>query len=355
MNVNESIRGRGAAHNPKNRFERLEVQRDAHPEIAPDDELLPPQTEHLRMASRTILTKNDSPDVGFSLSINPYNGCTHGCAYCYARPYHEYWGLSAGLDFETKILVKEDAPELLRKELMSPRYEPQVIAISGVTDCYQPSEKQFRLTRRCLEVLAEFKNPVSIITKNRLVTRDLDVLQKLAADTLVMVNISVTSLRMEIQRAMEPRTSTPAARLDTIRKLTAAGIPVGVMVAPVIPGLTDEEVPAILQGVKEAGAISAGWVPVRLPYAVAPIFEDWLERNFPLKKERVLNRIRSIRGGKLNDPNFGSRMHGDGAFAEQMQQMFELGCRKAAITQERPKLRTDLFRRPQIGQLSLEL
>jgi DNA repair photolyase len=353
MNFGQSVRGRGAAHNPKNRFERLEVQRDLHPELAPDDELLPPQTEHLRMKSRTILTTNDSPDVGFNVSINPYAGCSHGCIYCYARPYHEYWGLSAGLDFETKILVKEDAPELLRKELMSPKYEPEVIAISGVTDCYQPSEKQFRLTRRCLEVLAEFKNPVSIITKNRLVARDIDVLHRLAADELAMVNISVTSLKLEIQQAMEPRTSTPAARLDTIRKLTDAGIPVGVMVAPVIPGLTDEEVPSILQAVANAGALCAGWTPVRLPYAVASLFEDWLERNFPLKKERVLNRIRSMRGGKLNDSNFGSRMHGSGPIAEQMQQMFDLGCRKAGISQDRPQLRTDKFRRPKIGQLSL--
>ena len=353
MSELQSIRGRGAAHNPKNRFERLAVVRDVHPELGPDDEILPPKTEHLRMNSKTILTKNDSPDVGFSLSINPYNGCTHGCAYCYARPYHEYWGLSAGLDFETKILVKDNAPELLRTALMSPKYEPQVIAISGVTDCYQPSEKQFRLTRGCLEVLAEFKNPVSIITKNRLVTRDIDILQRLAADELVKVNISVTSLRMEIQQSMEPRTSTPKARLEAIRTLTAAGIPVGVMVAPVIPGLTDEEVPAILQAVAEAGAISAGWTMLRLPYAVAPIFEDWLERNFPLKKDRVLNRIKSIRGGKMNDANFGSRMRGEGAFAEQMQQMFDLGCRKAGLPNTHTALRTDKFTRPQIGQLNL--
>jgi DNA repair photolyase len=353
MNQQQNIRGRGAADNPKNRFERLATVRDIAPELGPDDEILPPQTEHLKMASKTILTSNNSPDVGFNLSINPYNGCSHGCAYCYARPYHEYWGLSAGLDFETKILVKEDAPELLRKALMSKKYEPQVIAISGVTDCYQPSEKQFRLTRRCLEVLAEFKNPVSIITKNRLVTRDIDILQKLAADSLVTVNLSVTSLKLDVQQSLEPRTSTPKARLEAIRTLTSAGIPTCVMVAPVIPGLTDEEVPAILQAVAEAGALGAGWVPVRLPYAVAPIFEDWLERNFPLRKERVLNRIRSMRGGKLNDPNFGSRMSGEGAFAEQMQQMFELGCRKAGISQQRPKLRTDLFKRPLEGQLDL--
>lgn len=352
MNVQPNPRGRGTPANPQNRFEKhsFEVQLEdfEHEELPPA-----PGTEFIPNQSKSILAKNDSPDVGFTWSLNPYRGCEHGCAYCYARPSHEYLGFSAGLDFETKIMVKENAPELLRETFMSPKWQPETIALSGNTDCYQPAERQFRITRRCLEVFAEFKNPVSMITKNRLVTRDIDILQRLAADGLVTVNISVTSLKLEVQQALEPRTSTPAARLDAIRKLTAAGIPTCVMVAPVIPGLTDEEVPAILQAVADAGAITAGWVPVRLPHAVAPIFEDWLERNFPLKKERVLNRIRSMRGGKLNDPNFGSRMQGEGALAVQMRQMFEMGRRKAGLQEARPELRTDLFQRPEVGQLQL--
>lgn len=352
MNVQPNPRGRGTPGNPQNRFEKHsltpQLEDFEHEELPPA-----PGTEFIPDLSKSILAKNDSPDVGFTYSINPYRGCEHGCAYCYARPSHEYLGFSAGLDFETKIMVKENAPELLREAFMSPKWQPETVAFSGNTDCYQPAERRFRITRRCLEVFAEFRNPVSMITKNRLVTRDMDMLQQLAKDNLVVVNISVTSLKLEVQQALEPRTSTPAARLQAIRQLTDAGIPTCVMVAPVIPGLTDEEVPGILQAVADAGALSAGYVMVRLPHAVAPIFENWLERNFPLKKERVLNRIRSLRGGKLNDPSFGSRMRGEGAFAEQIKQMFELGVRRAGLNKARPELRTDLFQRPQRGQLSL--
>jgi DNA repair photolyase len=354
-----SIKGRGAAHNPPNRFEPLhfepepeDVPRD--PDEADEESGL--GTRFLRDSSRTIIARNDSPDVGFETSINPYRGCEHGCIYCFARPTHEYLGFSAGLDFESRILVKLDAPELLRSALASPRWEPQVIVMSGVTDPYQPIERKLRITRRCLEVLAEFRNPVGIITKNHLVTRDIDVLSELASVRAVVVNISVTSLDEKLQRVMEPRTSVPSRRLQAIEKLARAGIPVRVMAAPIIPGLTDHELPAILTAARSAGAFAAGMVPVRLPYAVAPLFEDWLGRHFPDRKEKVLNRIRSMRGGRLNEPRFVERMHGDGPFAEGIRALFDATCRKLGLNDEQHPLSTRAFRRQSPGgQLSLEL
>ena len=268
----------------------------------------------------------------FESSVNPYRGCEHGCIYCYARPTHEFLGFSAGLDFESRIMVKEDAPELLAKELSSPRWKPQTLVMSGVTDPYQPVERRLQITRRCLEVLARFRNPVAIITKNQLVTRDLDLLGELAEHQAAAVNISVTSLDPKLQRVLEPRTSTPRARLEAIAQLRKAGVPVGVMVAPIIPGLTDHEAPAILQACAEAGAQFAGYIVVRLPYAVAPLFERWLEEHFPDRKEKVLGRIRHLRGGeRLNDPRFKSRMRGEGIFAEQIRALFEAGCKRAGI------------------------
>jgi DNA repair photolyase len=310
-------------------------------------------TIFLKDETRSIINYNDSPDVGFNASINPYRGCEHGCIYCFARPNHEYLGFSAGLDFESKILVKEDAPELLRRELLSPRWDPQVIAISGVTDGYQPIERRVRLTRRCLEVLAEFRNPVVIITKNELVTRDIDILAKLAKHEAILVFVSVTSLDPELARELEPRASQPARRLAAIEALSAAGIPVASLVAPVIPGLTDHEMPAILSAVKKAGAVAAGYVPLRLPYGVAPLFEEWLTLHRPLQKEKILGRVREIRGGKLNDPNFGSRMQGSGAYAENIAELFEISCRKAGLNSKRPQLSAKNFQRPGPAQLGL--
>lgn len=336
------IHGRGATENPPNLFEEIRYDRDADAQ-EPEDPA--PTTRFFKDRSQTIISYNDSPDVGFSASVNPYRGCEHGCVYCYARPTHEYLGFSSGLDFESRILVKEDAPELLRAELLSPRWQPQVIAMSGVTDPYQPAERRFRLTRRCLEVLAAFRNPVAIISKNLLVRRDIDVLQELARDKTAAVLISVTTLRGDLQRTMEPRTADPAARLGTIEALAAAGIPVGVMVAPVIPGLTDREIPAILDAAAKAGARFAGCTPVRLPYAVKHLFEQWLEQHFPERKEKILNRIRAMRGGKLNDPNFGSRMRGEGTFAELIRDLFKKSCRKAGM-ERIPHLSTAAFRRP---------
>ena len=329
--------------NPKNRFERIEVQPEPD-EL--DAEAPRPETVYLRDLSRSIVARNDSPDIGFDVSINPYRGCTHGCIYCYARPMHEYLGFSAGLDFESRILVKENAPALLHGELLSPRWKPQVMAMSVATDCYQPVEKKLRLTRRCLEVLVEFRNPVAVVTKNHLVTRDIDLLSELARYDAAVVMISLTTLDNDLRRVMEPRTSSPTRRLAAVEALARAGIPVGVMVAPVIPGLTDHEMPALLSAAAEAGASFAACTPVRLPYAVAPLFEDWLERHFPERKEKVLNRIRSMRGGKLNDPRFGTRMRGEGIFAEQIGQLFSISCQRAGIREKRsPKMSTAAFRR----------
>jgi DNA repair photolyase len=344
------IRGRGAAENPPNRFERAHHERD--PEDG-EDEAPAPATQFLTDASRTILTTNRSPDVGFEASINPYRGCEHGCAYCYARPTHEYLGFSAGLDFETKILVKEDAPRLLRRELSAPRWVPKPVAMSGVTDCYQPAERRLRLTRRCLEVLEEFRNPVVIITKNRLVTRDLDLLAGLARHDAAAVYLSITTLDAALARALEPRTSPPALRLRAIEALAGAGVPAGVLVAPVIPGLTDHELPAIIAAAAQAGARFAGTTLLRLPQGVAALFEGWLERHVPARKQKVLERIRGLRGGPLNDMRFGSRMRGQGAFAGLIAGLFETSCRRAGLDGHGPHLSTAAFRRPTGGQLLL--
>jgi DNA repair photolyase len=340
---------RGAGGNPPNRFENIHLEPDA--DWNPEDDPLP-RTQFLKDRSQTIIAYNDSPDIGFEASVNPYRGCEHGCIYCYARPFHEYLGFSSGLDFETKIMVKENAPELLRAELASPKWKPKPIAMSGVTDCYQPVERRLRLTRGCLQVLAECRNPVAMVTKNHLVTRDVDLLSELAKYNAAAVNISVTTLDTQLRGVMEPRTSPPAARLDAIAKLSAAGIPVGVLVAPVVPGLTDHELPAIIAAAANAGAKFAGYVPVRLPHAVAPLFEQWLGTHFPDRKEKVLNRIRAMRAGRLNDANFGSRMRGEGIFAEQLDALFDVACRKARIRQDGPELSTAAFRRPEGSQLA---
>ncbi len=337
------IHGRGAAENPKNRFER--VERVSDPVDADDAEHPLPVTQFLPDASKSIIARNTSPDVGFDASVNPYRGCEHGCAYCYARPTHEYLGFSAGLDFETKIMVKHDAPDLLRRELSKRSWTPQIIAMSGVTDCYQPIERKLRLTRQCLDVLADFRNPVVIITKNALVTRDVDVLLKLAEHRAVSVVLSITTLDADLCGALEPRTSRPAKRLAAIAALATAGIPAGVNVAPVIPGLNDSEIPRIIQAAADAGATFAGLVPLRLPYAVAPLFEAWLEQHRPGMKEKVLHRIRDLRGGRLNDSEFGSRMAGQGPFAEQIHALFAMACKRAGLTGW-PELSTAAFRRP---------
>ena len=341
---------RGVASNPVNRFESIQVEPD--PDWYDEDER-PPKTEFIRDHSQSIISYNDSPDLNFRASVNPYRGCEHGCVYCYARPTHEYAGMSAGLDFESKILIKPEAPELLRKELCARKWKPQMIAMSGGTDCYQPVERRLRITRACLEVLAEARNPVGIITKNDLVTRDLDLLSKLHEHKAAAVFISLTTLDADLRRVMEPRTSPPKARLNAIRKLADAGIPTGVMIAPAIPALNEPEIPALLEAAAEAGAMHAALVPLRLPLGVADMFEAWLEDHFPTRKEKILNRIREMRDGRMNDANFGSRMKGQGVHAEQMRKIFEVACRKVGINRENLDLSSDSFRRPERDQLTL--
>lgn len=343
------IKGRGSAENPANRFERIEyITADVGNE-AKDA----PKTIFYKDHSRAIISYNDSPDVGFEASINPYRGCEHGCIYCYARPTHEYLGLSAGLDFETKIFIKEDAPELLRRELSSPKWQPKPIAISGVTDPYQPAESHFSLTRACLKVLAECSNPVGIVTKNYLVTRDIDILKELAEQHAAVAALSITTLDPKLARVMEPRASQPDLRLKAIQKLAENGIPVTVLVAPVIPGLTDHEIPRIIEKAVDAGAQKAGYVMLRLPYGVADLFQHWLEQHFPDKKGKILNRIRAIRSGKLYSSVFHERMRGEGIFANQVDKLFEISCRKTGIAGNKIHLSSDAFHRLDTGQLKL--
>jgi DNA repair photolyase len=343
-----AIHGRGASWSPANRFEKLHVDlNDLDVVDVPHGSEEQPRrgTQYFLDGTKSIITRNNSPDVGFETSLNPYRGCEHGCIYCYARPTHEYLGFSAGLDFESKIMVKMNAPDLLRGELESPRWQPQTLVMSGVTDPYQPVERKLRITRGCLEVLAKFRNPVAIITKNRLVTRDVDLLCGLATHKAAAVNISVTSLDSDLQRVLEPRTSSPQARLDAIRQLRSAGIPTGVMVAPIIPGLTDHEVPKILDVCAKAGAQFAAYTIIRLPWAVAPLFEHWLEEHFPERKEKVLGRIRHLRGDRLNTSQWHRRMTGEGIFAEQIASMFAVSCRRNRMG-ARPKLSCASFQRP---------
>lgn len=340
--------GRGAPSNPTGRFERLAFV----PEPVEGDTLESPAlpTELFRDTSKSILTFNDSPDVPLDVTLNPYRGCEHGCIYCYARPYHEYLGLSAGVDFERRIFVKDNAAALLRDALTAASWTPQVIGLSGVTDPYQPVERQLRVSRACLEVLAEFRNPVAVITKNHLVTRDIDVLASMVPHDAVQVFLSITTLEDDLARVMEPRASRPGLRLEAVRKLRDAGIPVGVMVAPIIPGLTDHEVPAILEAAAAAGAMTAGRTVVRLPHGVKDLFAQWLDVHAPARKDKVLNRLRDMRDGKLNDAAFGARMVGHGPFAEAIHQVFDLHRRRLGLTQKLP-LSAAAFRRP--GQLPL--
>ena len=347
---------RGAAENPAGRFERIVF--DAAPEFAdplPDPEdrrPVAPPTELFRDPSRRAFAHNESPDIPFDTSLNPYRGCEHGCVYCFARPSHEFLGLSAGLDFETKLLVKDDLPRLVREALSARRWRPQVVAIGAVTDAYQPIERRLRLTRRCLEVFAEFRNPISIVTKSALVTRDADLLADLARDRAASVAVSITSLDPKLQQVLEPRAAAPSRRLAAVRKLRAAGIPVSVMVAPVIPGLNDHEAPAIVAAAADAGALAVQHLMLRLPHGVKELFASWLERHFPERKEKVLRRVREMRGGRLNDPRFGHRHTGEGFFAGQTHALFELACRRAGLP-GLPPLSTAAFRRPGGEQLEL--
>ncbi len=301
-----------------------------------------------------MLAFNDSPDVGFEVSVNPYRGCEVGCVYCYARTFHEYLGFSIGLDYESKILVKRDAPRRLREALAAPSWKPQVIALSGATDPYQPIESRLRITRACLEVLAEARNPVAIVTKRHTVVRDLDLLVDLAARRAVHVRLSITTLDAGLQRKMEPRGAAPGRRLDAVRALAAAGIPVGVNVAPVIPGLTDHEIPAILEAAARSGATSAAYILLRLPGGIGPLFEAWLERHFPERAAKVLGRIRDTRGGRLYDARFRIRGRGEGPYAAHIGDMFRVAAQATGLSRTPAALSCEDFRPPRVGpQLGL--
>lgn len=342
-------KGRGSHLHPPNRFTLIQYENDfEHLEHEADylQGLNQPKTEYFTDHARSIVSENDSPDVPFRYSVNPYRGCLHGCSYCYARPTHEYLGLNAGLDFETKVFVKQDAPALFRDFLARDSWRPEPVTLSGVTDCYQPAERHFRVTRGCLEVAVEARQPLSLITKNALILRDLDLLRNLAVDHLVHVSVSVTTLDAELARSMEPRTSTPRAKLRAVKTLADAGVPVRVLIAPVIPGLNDSEIPAILAAAKEAGAHAAGYVLLRLPLTVAPVFQEWLARERPDMLAKVEGRIRETRGGKLNDPRFGKRMRGSGVIADQINELFRLFARRHGLDGELPDYDCGRFRPP---------
>jgi DNA repair photolyase len=325
----------------------------ASPETADDDALPPLRTTLTRDATRTILARNSSPDIPFDRSINPYRGCEHGCIYCFARPTHAYLGLSPGLDFETRILFKPDAASLLVAELASPKYRPDVIAMGTNTDPYQPVERDLKITRQILRVLSDFNNPVGIVTKNHMVTRDIDILGDMAKRNLAEVFVSVTTLDRELARTMEPRASTPHRRLDAIRTLARAGVPVGVMTSPMIPGLNDHEMEAILEAASDAGATRAGFIVLRLPLEIKELFEEWLRQHRPDRAERVLSLIRQTRGGALYQAEFGKRMRGEGPIAELLASRFAVAVKRLGLNRERYRLDTARFRVPESARTAL--
>ncbi len=352
--VPDRRRGRGAGVNPSGRFEKFE--RHVFDDGWNSFEELPPFKTDVQIEKpRTIITRNDSPDISFDRSINPYRGCEHGCVYCFARPTHSYMGLSAGLDFESKLFAKPDAPRLLEKELAKDGYQPKTIAIGTNTDPYQPIEKEWRIMRELLEVLERHNHPVGIVTKSALVMRDIDILSRMAEKGLAKVALSVTTLDRKLARAMEPRAATPPRRLEAVRALSEAGIPTSVMIGPVIPGLNDAEIERILDSAAAAGAKEAGYVILRLPLEVSSIFKDWLLQHYPDRYRHVMSLVRSMRGGKDYDAEFGKRMKGAGPYAWQIGRRFELAAKRLGLNTQRLKLRTDLFVPPlkQGEQLSL--
>ena len=352
-------KGRGAVLNLQNRFEvwGREKADDGWDHNGYDDDAEPLKTIVTIERAKTIITRNDSPDIGFNLSVNPYRGCEHGCVYCFARPSHGYLGLSPGLDFETRLFAKVNAPELLRGELAHPRYQCECITLGVNTDAYQPIEREYRITRQLLEVMSEFNQPVSLITKSALIERDIDILASLAERRLVHVTISITTLLHEISRYLEPRTSAPARRLLAVQRLAAAGIPTSVNVAPIIPFLTDSELEPILEAAAQAGATSAAYTVVRLPWEVKDLFRAWLDAHFPLKARHVMSRVHAIRDGKDNDPGFGTRMVGSGIYSELLKQRFDKACTRFGLdkrsVREAEKLDTAAFKPPAGPQMDL--
>jgi len=345
-------KGRGAQYNPKNRFLKGAYVQE-HSESIDDWEAEKRQTEYIYDNSKTLVNKVTSPDVGMLYSANPYQGCEHGCIYCYARNSHEYWGYSAGLDFESRIVVKRNAPALLRKFFDNKNWEPATISLSGNTDCYQPIERKMKITRALLEICLEYRNPVGVITKNALVLRDMDILKELAKHNLVRVFSSITSLDEDLRLAMEPRTASYRSRLKVVKALSEAGIPTGIMNAPLIPGLNDMHMHDVLKAASEAGAKWAGYTIVRLNGAIGDIFKDWLYKSFPDRADKVWHQICECHGGNVNDSRFGNRMVGDGKFAELIRNQFQLFCRKFHLNETHMEMNTSDFRRESNKQLSL--
>lgn len=346
-------RGRAARRNPAGRYERTVREGVDEGWSAPDE--APLRTEVRDERTGRALSRNDSPDIGFDRALNPYRGCEHGCIYCYARPGHAWLGLSPGLDFETRLVARPGAPEALRRELSARGYRPAPVMLGAVTDPYQPVERNRGITRALLEVLRDCRHPVIVTTRGTLVERDIDILAGMAAQGLAGVGISLTTLDAGLARRMEPRAPAPARRLEAMRRLAAAGVPVRAMVSPVIPGLTDHEVEAILTAAAEAGAVAASTILLRLPHEVAPLFRDWLVEAMPARAARVLGRLREMRGGRDNDPRFGTRMTGEGVQARLLQQRFDLACRRLGLRRGVPPLRTDLFRPPGASGRQLDL
>jgi DNA repair photolyase len=345
ISARKNIRGRGALDNPAGRFEKLLTEDDIESFEDEDIEGKQIQTQIFIDKTKSIVTTNDSPDVGMEASVNPYRGCEHGCVYCFARPTHEYFGLSAGLDFETKIFAKPEAPRLLAEKLGSKSWEPKVLMISGVTDCYQPIEKKLKITRGCFEVLRDFRNPAAIVTKNFLVTRDIDIFQDMAKYDCIKVNMSLTTLDGDLARTMEPRASQPHLKLKAIEMFAKAGVPVGIMMGPIVPGLTDHEIPNVLKAASDAGAITAYHTILRLPWGVKDLFENWIHEHYPDKADRVLNRVKAMRNGKLYEADFATRMSGTGIFAEQIHQMFAMYKKKHGLDRKWRGLTTEHFKR----------
>jgi DNA repair photolyase len=352
-NAKSPLAGRGAQTNPRNPFRQHHF--DVADERYMDEPALAtaPLTQFLLESPKTVLNRVTSPDLPMTYSLNPYQGCEHGCVYCYARNSHEYWGFSAGLDFERKIMVKPNAPQLLEEALRHPKWQPQPLMLSGNTDCYQPAERQYQITQQLLQVLLKHRHPVGLITKNALILRDLDILTELAAQNLVHVYISITTLQEDLRRALEPRTATAARRLGVIGQLAQAGVPVGVMAAPMIPALNSDELPAIIEQAAQAGAQAAGYTLVRLNGAVGPIFEDWLWRTFPDRANKVLRQIKACHGGQLNDSQFGRRMRGEGPIADLIAQMFALAKRRHLAGRAMPEYNLTAFAQRPGQQLPL--
>jgi DNA repair photolyase len=334
---------RGTLVNPPNRFERLAIEPEGSEEVAAGRAVA---TEYFRDDTRSLITRNDSPDLPFTFSVNAYRGCEHGCIYCYARPYHEYLGLSAGLDFETKIFVKERAGEILREELGRRTWKGETIAMSGVTDPYQPIERRLELTRRCLEVMADCRQPVALITKSGTVTRDTDLLADLASHGAAGVALTITTLDEDLRRSLEPRAATADVRFDAVARLAARGVPAGVMVSPVIPGLTEHEIPRILERARDAGASFAGFTMLRLPHGVGALFDAWLAGRVPDQRAKVMGRLRQIRGGGVSDARYGVRMRGEGPLADVVARLFHSARRRTGLSSGPPALSPAAFRRP---------